>query len=458
MRMLTPTGAALAAALAAAAIAPAPARAQRAADNIARLERAQRSSPRNAAVLRTLGIAYYRAGRYADARPVLEKARALDPKSGVTALYLGMTAEKQNDMATAKDAYASYLRHGRASRVRSQLRSRLAAVQRAELAQAAREAVARETQLAATPGSPKTIAVMPLRFSGSDSSLVPLERGIAALMVTDLSVAKELTILERERVQALIDEVSLNQSGRVDQSLSVRAGRMLSAGRLVQAGITQLPDRALRLDAAVIDVPTTQALSNAQAENRLEQIFALEKQVVMQILGALGVRLTTAEREQLEQRPTRSLQAFLAYSSGLLAEDNGNLELASRFFGDAVRIDPGFSAAAAQRSQVDAARAGAAVSTGSVESALLNTAEGQAVAAADAGVVGGEVTTLTAIANDLNPSVASQTENGTTSTNPGQRDPASSSTNTDNPAGGTGRITIIIRQPGASVAPAPRPR
>jgi TolB-like protein len=342
--------------------------------------------------------------------------------------------------------------------VRGQLRSRLAAVQRAELARTARDAVAREAQISATPGSPKTVAVLPLRFSGNDSSLVPLERGLAALMVADLSVSKELTVLERERVQALLDEVALNQSGRVDSATSVRAGRMLAAGRMVQGGLIQLPNRALRIDAAVIDVPTSQAVGNPQGENRLEQIFVLEKQIVYQIFDALGVRLTAAEREQIDQRPTRSLQAFLAYSSGLLAEDNGNLDLASRYFGDAVRIDPSFSAAAAQRQQVDAARAGTSVSTGTMESALLTSPEGQVVAAAEAGVAGVvDGGTLSSIANDLNPSIAAQTENGTTSTNPGQRDAASSTANTDNPTGGTGRITIIIRQPSASVAPAPRP-
>src|SRR5206468_288222 len=166
-------------------------------DAVARLEKAEKASPRNAQVLRALGISYYRAERYADAKPVLVKARELNPKDGVTALYLGLASEKTNDLATAKEAYSSYLKYGRATRVRSQLRARLAAVQRLELAQTAKEAVAREAQLSATPGSPKTVAVLPLRFTGTDSSLVPLERGIAELMVTDLSASKELTVLER---------------------------------------------------------------------------------------------------------------------------------------------------------------------------------------------------------------------------------------------------------------------
>lgn len=446
--------AAMAAVLALAALAPAPAGAQRVRDNVARLERARTATPNNVAVLRALGVAYYRAERYADARPVLQRARELDPRDGVAALYFGMTAEKLNDMTAAKEAYSSYLRHGRTSRVRSQLRARLAAVQRAELAQAAKDAIANEARLAATPGSPRTVAVFPLRFSGTDSSLVPLERGIAALMVTDLSMSRELTVLERERVQALMDEVTLSQSGRADATTAVRSGRMLAAGRVIQGSITQLPNRALRLDAAVVDVPTSQALRSAQGEDRLEQIFALEKQIVLQVFDALGVRLSPEERARIEERPTRSLQAFLAFSSGLLAEDNGNLDLASRFYGDALRIDPGFGAAAAARTSVDQARSGVNMSTSTVETALINSAEGQVVAQADAGVVGGP-DALSGIINDLNPSIGNAAEAGATATNPTQRDPLST-TGQDAAPGGTGRITIIIRQPGTTTGSAPR--
>lgn len=448
--------AALAAGLTLTALAPAPALAQRARDAVARLERARNATPNNLATLRALGVAYYRAERYADARPVLQRARELDPKDGVAALYFGMTAEKLNDMTAAKEAYSSYLRHGRTSRVRNQLRARLAAVQRAELAQSAREAIANEARLAATPGSPTTVAVFPLRFSGADSSLVPLERGIAALMVTDLGQVRALTVLERERVQALMDEVTLSQSSRADSTTAVRSGRMLAAGRVIQGSITQLPNRSLRLDAAVVDVPTSSALRSAQGEDRLEQIFALEKAIVLQVIEVLGVRVTAEERARIEERPTRSLQAFLAYSSGLLAEDNGNLDLASRFYNDAVRIDPGFGAAAASRSSVDQARAGANLSTSSVETALLGSTEGQVVAAADAGVVGGNgPDAMSGIINDLNPSIGSAADAGATATNPTQRDPLSA-TGQDAAPGGTGRITIIIRQPGATSGSAPR--
>src|SRR6185503_14121662 len=189
---------------------------------VSRLERARAQRPNDAGVVRQLGIAYYKANRLADARTQLNRAVTLNPRDGTAALYLGLTAEKQNDIAGAKAAYQSYIRYGRTSRVRRQLESRLAALTRLELQVAAKAAVAQERTLVTQAGSPKTVAVMPLRFVGSDSTLQPLERGLAELITTDLSRSHELTIVERARLQALLNEIALQRGGGTDSSTNVR--------------------------------------------------------------------------------------------------------------------------------------------------------------------------------------------------------------------------------------------
>jgi len=65
-------------------------------DPIARLESARARSPRSVPALRALGIAYYKAQRFREALPVLESARTLDPKDGLSSLYAGLTAEARH--------------------------------------------------------------------------------------------------------------------------------------------------------------------------------------------------------------------------------------------------------------------------------------------------------------------------------------------------------------------------
>jgi tetratricopeptide (TPR) repeat protein len=377
-------------------------------DAIARLEKQQQANP-TAAVNRSLGIAYYEAKRYPEARSTLETAARLDPGDGATVLFLGLTAEAQNDLPTARRAYSSYLQYGRTSRVRAQLQSRLAALVRKELEADAKRAVQQEATVGNVAGSPGTVAVFPLRFTGADSSLRPLERGFADLLITDLARSSQLTLVERSRLQSLLDELALQKSGATDAATNVRAGRLVRAGRVVEGSLLQLDPSQLRVDAAVVNVPTTQVQGVAQGADQLDRVFSLEKKIALDLFKELGVTLTVAERNAVEQRPTRSLAAFLAYSRGLAAEDDGRYDDAARYFNDAVRIDPGFGAAQQKGQEARAASTGSAVTSQSIETALKGTSEGATVAAAahgSASVAGALSGTIRSAADGLNGSAA----------------------------------------------------
>jgi tetratricopeptide (TPR) repeat protein len=376
---------------------------------IARLEKQQTASPTSVAVNRALGIAYYEATRYPEARTALETAARLDSKDGTTALFLGLTAEAQNDVPAARRAYASYIQFGRTSRVRAQLQSRLAALARKELEADARLAVKQEAAIGNVAGSPRTVAVFPLRFTGADSSLKPLERGFADLLITDLARSSQLTLVERSRLQALLEEIARQQSGATDASTNVRAGRILRAGRLVQGALLQLDPSQLRADAAVVNVPTTQVQGVAQGASQLDQVFDLEKKIALDLFQQLGVTLTVAERNAVDQRPTRSLAAFVAYSRGLAADDEGRYDDAARYFNDAVRLDPGFGAAQQKGQEARAASAGAAATPLSIQTSLRGTSEGAAAAAAAQGSISSVTSlggTIQSAANGLNSSAA----------------------------------------------------
>ena len=301
-------------------------------DSVARLEQQRTTNPQSAAVNRSLGIAYYKAARYPEARTALETATRIDPKDGTTALYLGLTAEELNDLKAARAAYSSYIQYGKTSRVRGQLQAKLAALARKEITADAKAAVQQEASLSRQATSPRTVAVLPLRFSGPDTSLRPLERGFAELLTTDLARSSQLTLVERSRMQALVDEMALQRSGATDATTNVRAGKLVAAGRVVQGSINQVGALDIRVDAAVVDVPTSQIRGSTNASDQLEAVFNLEKRIALDLFTQLGVTLTPAERNQIEQRPTRSMQAFLAYSRGLVAEDAGRYDDANRYF------------------------------------------------------------------------------------------------------------------------------
>ena len=424
---------------------------------IARLEKARAARPNDAAVARSLGIALYKQGKFVEARPHLDQAVKLDPRDGAASLYLGMTAEQQKDVPAAKAAYSTYIRFGRTSKVRRQLEARLAAITRQELAATAKAAVAAEQQLITQAGSATTVAVMPLRFSGPDTSLQPLERGLAELITIDLSRSSKLTVVERARLQALLEEIKLQQSGATDTTTNVRAGKIIQAGRLVNGSILQDGPR-LRVDAAIVNTQTSEASGGATSENTLEELFAIEKAIVLKLFEDLGVVLTTAERALIEERPTRSLQAFLAYSKGLKLEDEGKYDEAARSFNAATRLDPNFSAASQRGRDNSNAAIGANMTVANVEQSTAGTPEGNVAQQSAQG--GAPPSTGNPSENsprnqadNINQSTAggatagagAGSSSGTSSTT-ANRDALSSATGSES-GRSTTRLTVVIRLP-----------
>lgn len=417
-------------------------------DGVARLEKSRAARPNDAAIARSLGIALYKAGRFDSARTHLDAAVKMAPRDGAAALYLGLTAEQQKDIPAAKAAYQGYIRYGRTSRIRRQLEARHAALTRQELADAAKAAVSQEQQLAGTQGSPRVVAVMPLRFVGSDSTLQPLERGFAELLTTDLSRSSQLTVVERARLQALLDEMQLQQSGATDAATNVRAGKIIQAGRIVSGQIMQNEQR-LRVDAAIVNTTTSQAAGGAANENTLEQLLEIEKSIVLQLFDSLGVVLTTAERNAIEQRPTRSMQAFLAYSQGLQLEDQGRFADAAARYQEAARIDPAFLQASQRSAQAQATAAGMQMSAASIENNLSGTSEGNVAEKAQQGDAsqnnGGGENSASNIVDNINESPANTSTSGASSgSKPGNKDPVSEGVGADSRKTGTFRIVVRI--------------
>lgn len=362
------------------------------AEAIARLEAARDAEPTSVAALRSLGVAYFKRERFTDASSVLEQARKLDPTDRVSTLYAGLSAERVPDYALARDAYNDYLEFKRpwhafgAKRTAEQVRNRLVAMAHEESIALAKAAVANEAQLAGTPGDLRTIAVPPMKYSGPDAAgLAPLERGLAELVITDLGKSQQLVVVERDRMQALTDEIQLGASGSVDAASAARAGRLIQAGRLVNGNIVH-GGQTLTLSSSIVSVATSELSSPAQVTDAMDKFFDMQKTLVFRIFDQLGVTLTDAERVAIGVKQTNDLDAFLLYSRGLLASDAGQFEQAARFFEQARVADPAFEAAASRAAIAQAAAAGSQVTATTLEASLPR-AERTVIASAASGVV-----------------------------------------------------------------------
>lgn len=433
-------------------------------ENLPALEASAQQNPRDAGIITRLGIAYYEAKRYERARDVLLSALTITPQNYAGQIYLGLTYEELARYDLAREAYTKAAAQTRDAKQRSEVEDRLVLLTRKELRQSAKEAIAQEATLSSQPPTPNSVAVFPFRYLGSNEDLRPLGRGLTHLMITDLSKLDRLTLLERERVQALVDELALNESGRVDAATGARSGRMLHAARVVQGSIQDIPGKtSLRLDASVVDATNAAVVATGTGSDQLQQLFALEKLVLFRLLDQMGVAITPAERRALSERPTADLQAFLAFSRGLEAEDRGDYAGAEASFSAALARDPNFRAAkvkqaASQRAAASlqlapSVLAGLGVGgnlgpSGPEQPSPTPTPTTTTLSTRGAVLRTGVLTTIPTIGSTLTNRVGSG--NGPVSRPPGVRPPLPEALGSDNPTQPTGltaTIIIIITRP-----------
>lgn len=297
-----------------------------------------------------LGEAQYRAGQDTAARATL---RSLTSASGEiadrAALYDAAAADQLGDLGAAQQGYTRWLAHHDDGAIRA----RLGDVDRRQADAAARAAIASEQSLDAASIPAHTVGVAPLHVTGGDSTISSLGFGLADLLITDLSRSAQLQVVDRTRTDALLRELALARSGRVDSATAPRVGRLIGARRIVNGVVDATPGGHLTVNTRIADAANGTLVGQPVTERTsLDDILDSEKALAFSLFTELGVTLTPAERAAVEQRPTRYLSAFLAYSNGVRAEAYGDYRTAHAYYARAVMIDPGFSAAASRMQSV----------------------------------------------------------------------------------------------------------
>ena len=312
-------------------------------DQIPALEARVQAAPEDAEALTRLGIAYGAAERAYDARQALERAVTLPDAPSAAWAHLGVWREEASDLEGAAAAYRTYLATG--GPASSEVEARLARVDRELLGARARDALAREAEIADETLDPATVGVLPLTVEGPEQ-YAPLGIGLAELLTTDLSITDRLSVLERAQLSAVVDEMALALGGFTDAESAARVGRLLRAGRLVQGRIAIGGEGGeTQVLALVVDAADPSSPGEAEESGMLETLMDMEVRLALEIYRQLGIELTAAERARIEQKPTRNLQAFLAYSEGLQLLDAGDFGGAAARFDAAATIDAGFNAA-----------------------------------------------------------------------------------------------------------------
>lgn len=335
-------------------------------------------APQNAAVMRKHGIALLGQGDASGAVGKLRAARERAPRDRATLYFLGRAAEAAGDEALALDAYRGLLALG-GGRL-TPIRARVDSLARLRAREMARAAIASERRLRIDSIPANSITVPDFAVAAGDS-LAPLSRGLATVMITDLSKVPQLRVVERARLGVLLDELALASSGpsargvagagAVAPNTAPRIGKLLGARRFAQGSLVPVGRSDVQLGASLIEVADgTVKAAGEPVAGPLSHVLELERTLLYQVLDTLRVPVDDALKRRIGPPPTRSFAAFVAFSRGLDLEARGLTDDARREFANALRLDPDFQLAR-DRSDALAADPGAGAA---LQSAMLTLA------------------------------------------------------------------------------------
>ena len=299
----------------------------------------------DAKTLRERGITSYKEQQYDVALTNLKSAKSKKPSDGKTIFYLGLTYEAKEMFPQAIEEYKSYTELSRLSRMRKKIQDRVTWLTRQAIQQAARISLTQEVDLDVESIPQNTIAVMYFKNLGNNRELDPLQKGLTDMLITDISKAERLKVVERVRLQALLKEMQLGATGLVDQATAPRVGKLLGAYKIVNGGFTDLAGERMRIDAGMTVTPTAELDKEEGVSGALKNLFDLERELAFKIIEDSGIELTPVLIAAIGTLPTTSLAAFLAYSKGLDFMDRNSPNEAIQQFEEALNIDPNFTMA-----------------------------------------------------------------------------------------------------------------
>ena len=107
----------------------------------------------------------------------------------------------------------------------------------------------------------------------------PLGKGIPQILMTELSTNPDLRIVDRDRLQTVLDELHLTQAALVDPSTAQRVGKIVGARYMVFGNAMIDPAKRLRLDVHGVRIETTVQEYSQKLTGKADDVLELVAQL-----------------------------------------------------------------------------------------------------------------------------------------------------------------------------------
>lgn len=203
-------------------------------------------------------------------------------------------------------------------------------------------------------GGPLTLAVLDFDNHSREESLDGFRLGFRDMLVTDLVRVRAVQVVERSRVQAVLDEQHLAKGAFIDPATASRIGKGIAARALVLGSYLISGDQ-IRVDVRLLSVETGEIQFADTVTGTRKDVFGLQRTLAAKVLAGLGVKVQEQDRQALGQAQTRDFEAFRLYGEALQALSRDRQQEAEDRLRKALARDPDYRPALRELATIEIA-------------------------------------------------------------------------------------------------------
>ncbi|MFN8651322.1 MAG: CsgG/HfaB family protein [Gemmatimonadales bacterium] len=195
------------------------------------------------------------------------------------------------------------------------------------------------------------IAVMPFTNGGSygkdKEDFQALEKGLAGMLISELSQNPAARLVDREAIQKILDEQKLAKDGAVDAATAAKVGKLVGAKYMVLGTFTDFYGK-FRIDARLVSVETSEILKVVRGDPKLEkreEVFHLVQSVAENLMKETKLPPLTEQQAKAVKARNVPTEALSYYSRALLYQDQGDKAKAADYFKKALDVFPEYTEA-----------------------------------------------------------------------------------------------------------------
>ncbi len=168
--------------------------------------------------------------------------------------------------------------------------------------------------------------------------------GLQQMLITELAINTDLRLVDRGRIQQVLDEIDLGASGKVDANTAARIGKIVAAKYMILGGFIDWYSD-LRFDARIVEVETSEIMQAKFVRGKRADMFDMVVELADQVTR--GAELEPLSKSLMNERKDIKLseEAVRLYTKGVLYQDRGDTERAIELFSQVTREFPDYTAA-----------------------------------------------------------------------------------------------------------------